>query len=476
MNGLAKKVAGQNKSLSQIVSIRIVAASILALLIQIAICIYENMSDDYYFASWFVKMETGRILAALNKGEDFSHLQGAKGLAHYYGEYAENYGFRVVNSDQQQVFVKNSALLSIFPKPDLKRGGELPDRWLNKKEGGNRFEFSGGRKVVVNGRPYWIEISTWGDPENHRYYALWMDIVEDVLIPVLPTIFLISVFAILGIRFALRPLQLASARADDIKSGEAALFNDLSSMPREAKQFCRAIERLLERNSQLIAKQRFFISRAAHELRTPLAIMILEIGKIKEARARRLEADVARMTATVNRMLTLVGMDSVDRTILRPVNLVAIASEVVQQLAPLAGERAAKVELIEDAEGSVSVCGVPELIREAVINLTENALKHGREGGIVRILCGPGRAITVEDDGPGFGPQPVAPLLEPFARGRTAAEGAGIGLAIVAQVAAVHGADLQIGASWLGGARISLHFPHAMRGGGSREIKEGGRL
>jgi len=115
----------------------------------------------------------------------------------------------------------------------------------------------------------------------------------------------------------LSSLVRAAAQADSITP--LGTFNrfDVSQMPREAASLASAINGLLERVGALVKAKRLFIARAAHELRTPLAIITLELGRIEDPRARQVEQDVRAMSATVDRLLTLARLESAETLVQR---------------------------------------------------------------------------------------------------------------------------------------------------------------
>ncbi len=150
-----------------------------------------------------------------------------------------------------------------------------------------------------------VEVATLGDPASARWRSIAREISEDVLSPMLPLTLLLLAVAAASIRWSLQPLIDAAHKAELITEIDRRERFDLDGMPQEAASFALAINRLLDRIGTLVELQRIFIARAAHELRTPLAIMLLELGKIGDDRARRLEADVASMSEAVSRLLTL---------------------------------------------------------------------------------------------------------------------------------------------------------------------------
>jgi len=146
---------------------------------------------------------------------------------------------------------------------------------------------------------------------------------------------------------------------------------------------------------------------------------------------------------------------------LATLELTALVRECCMDWAPKALER--RMELEFDApENSVSVSGDATLLREAVDNLLDNAVRYGKAGGRIGVTLAaePSPLLRVEDDGPGIPPQEADKVAERFYRIQgTPGEGCGLGLAIVKEIADLHGATLRIGPGVSGrGARIEIVF------------------
>lgn len=102
--------------------------------------------------------------------------------------------------------------------------------------------------------------------------------------------------------------------------------------------------------------------------------------------------------------------------------------------------------------------GDPVAVREALVNLVENAVKHTPAGTAIRVIAGPGRLATVEDGGPGLSPGRTEDLFRPFRKGTGTTGGVGLGLAIVRQAVELHGGSIKVGESSLGGAMFCVQF------------------
>lgn len=234
---------------------------------------------------------------------------------------------------------------------------------------------------------------------------------------------------------------------------------------------------MLERLEGAFAAQRRFVADASHELRTPLATMraSLDVAVAKPdpvpaptlALADRLRTELDQVDRLLDGFLTLARTqhgDLPDRAIV-PIGDLAARS------------LAARAEAITDADLTVyealdrtgtDVRGSRTLLSRMVDNLVDNAIRHNRPGGWVRVAARADAAtvrLTVETDGPVLDPEQVARLAEPFRRlgsDRTgSAGGAGLGLAIVSAIADAHGGALDLRARTEGGLRAEVTLPAA---------------
>src|SRR5262249_49707128 len=150
----------------------------------------------------------------------------------------------------------------------------------------------------------------------------------------------------------------------------------------------------------LMHSYRVFMGSAAHELRTPLAAMLIELEKIDDPRARALEKDVTGMSDSINRLLTLVRLQAAEPPELCEVDVGAVVWDTINSLREWAKAEQHEIEL--HLQGSRCMRGDPVAIQEAVRNLAENAVKHTPAGTPVRVTVEPECTITVEDGGPGL--------------------------------------------------------------------------
>lgn len=443
-------------SLTRVIAIHILQAAVLAVALQTIICFAENFLDEDYFTHWYVKSEVGRLAGSLTVTEHGLHLSHVP--EHYSGTHASSYGFRIWDDKGAYVDTVNLPLVERVSPFGVEHRQHL-NIWHRRIEGdpgAGSFSVVGGFQRMASGAPVWIEVATLGDPAGKRYVGLWHDFVEDVLVPQVPTVLLTALIALFTVSRALRPVARAAALVAKLEPVVETIQLDTKGMPSEIASFADSINRLLDRYATLVSAQDGFIARAAHQLQTPLAIIMLELGKLEGEEARRIEADIAAMSETVNRLLELARLQSGNDVLRGRVALETVVTTLVNQLNPLAEERGSRIRVVMDDPSSFE--GDVISLREAIRNLIFNAIHHTQEGATIVVTCGPGTSVTVDDNGPGLPAGDVSRLFEPFVRGATSASGGGLGLAIVRQVATLHGGRVEAGASPLGGARFRMSF------------------
>jgi signal transduction histidine kinase len=227
-----------------------------------------------------------------------------------------------------------------------------------------------------------------------------------------------------------------------------------------------------DRNRALDATRRF-AADAGHELRTPLTSVqatLSTIARHPEMDARQ-RGELAREALAEQRRLVelLDSLQALARGDAAPLERADVdLAELVDASVGAAAARHPEATLTADAPPEpVAYRGWEPGLRILVDNLVENAARHGRPGGQVRVTLraaenGAGPSIEVDDDGPGIPPRERERVFEPFRRIDGAARaGSGLGLALVAQQARLHDARVTVGDSPLGGARLRVDFPPA---------------
>ena len=274
----------------------------------------------------------------------------------------------------------------------------------------------------------------------------------------------------------LAPLRKITAATDRISDTNLHERLSLDGPRDELRRLAETIDRLLERLETAFDEQRRFVANASHELRTPLAMMrtSLDVAIAKPdgvpAQTRELDADLRldldHADSLLESFLTLARAQNGDRGLgeTRPVALAPLISAAVTDLS----DQIAAQELTVDVRlADVEVTGSATLLRRMIANVVENAVRHNMPGGsigVTLVKLGDAQALLIIDTGgPQLDPQAVAELVKPFKRltqDRTGSQnGHGLGLSIVAAVAAAHDGTLELQARAEGGLRVQITLP-----------------
>ena len=291
---------------------------------------------------------------------------------------------------------------------------------------------------------------------------------ERVVIPLilLLPIMVVAVAAIVS--RGLLPLRDVTAQVQqrDVRS-LAPLGNE--DLPLEIAPLVSELNRLLARLQRAFATQRAFISDAAHELRSPLTALRLQLQLFDrapnefartDARAR-LGAGVERAIHLVEQLLALARSEPAESPAdFQSVDLSAAAAEGIADIHDLALTH--HIDLTLDAPPNVMVWGDGEGLRVLVRNLVDNAVRYTPAYGSVSVSCRSAAAITLEvlDSGPGISAADRERVFDRFYRRAAAQEsGTGLGLAIVKAIADRHGAHVALHDASGGGLRARVSFP-----------------
>ncbi|MRM10020.1 sensor histidine kinase [Enterobacter cloacae subsp. dissolvens] len=273
----------------------------------------------------------------------------------------------------------------------------------------------------------------------------------------------------LSIRIAMRPWNRV---VNEIAARAPEDLSPLNAVPthRELSQMVNAINQFLARVRESTERERVFIADAAHELRTPLAAMRINVEALQayvssdnqQALLAGIIRSNSRAARLVNQLLLMMHSEASVDTAMEPVPLTTLIQERMAVLAPLAAKRNIELEFYALEENWVS--GVRERLMSLIDNVIENAIKYSPEGGRVEVDLFSAEMSTqfsVSDAGPGI---PVAlreRVFDRFFRDPNQVQsGSGLGLAIVKAVAQQHHSSVSLSTAADGGLRVTVDFPN----------------
>ena len=307
---------------------------------------------------------------------------------------------------------------------------------------------------------------------HHSQYAmrrrLWLSDFTKQLVLVL----IAGVVTILGLQRGLSPvLRLRDAVRERGRERLDPLEPDM--VQSELRPLVHALNDHMERVQNQMAAQRRFVSNAAHQLRTPLALISTQASvaaretddRSRDEALAALRSSTRHVTRLASQLLTLSRAEPGSR---RPRNDTIDLAETARQVLQILAEEALRRNIdlgLEADETPVHVEGDGTMLREMMVNLVDNALRYTQAGG--RVTVGIGREgdtalLWVEDNGPGIPEAERAQVFERFYRIMgTEPEGSGLGLAIVREVVDGAGGAVTLGDATGGGLLVKVRLPAA---------------
>jgi signal transduction histidine kinase len=312
---------------------------------------------------------------------------------------------------------------------------------------------------IVGGRTVWVQAAE--DLANSD--VLIDDIVDDFYKHVgwitLPILLSLLVIDIAIFRRALKPLRQASEIAQQIGPARTDIRLPLGEIPSEVRPLVSAINKALDRLDEGFRLQREFTADAAHELRTPLSILRTRVETLDDPGiAKALRLDIESMSRVIGQLLDIAELEAFAIDPAEVADLQAASAEVAGFIAPLALDQGREIALL-GATTPVWVKGNAEMIKRAIRNLAENAIRHAPNDTVVEFVVEENGTVTVQDRGPGISDEERELIFRRFwRRDRNRQGSSGLGLSIVQRIAELHSAAIEVENRVMGGAQFSLHF------------------
>jgi signal transduction histidine kinase len=452
------------RTLQHILVIRVLAVSGLACVALIAFVILSYTLDKTLLRELTLRNEVARIAVALRQHENPAEWSDFK-------DYPNAYGLRIFDhrtTKRRRLIAE--ANVHLLPPPEglgddgadigLRQGfGAIDDP--DGQQMKDRWVFIGHEDVGQ--LSYWIQVVMVGDPGWWWQRVLEHEMRDHVLVPVLFIVPALAGVMLLTTGIALRPLSRVAAqaaalgRAVSVGGTLTPLSED--NLPQEIGSVVAAINAMLRNLERSFRIQSQFTSDAAHELRTPLAVLLLEVSRLPESPIREtIIHDLRMLAAMVNQLLRFAQAEDVMTRERQAVDITAVARRVCEDLGGIAVKTG--IALAFDAPAQpVTLNGNAALIDIAIRNVLDNAIRFSPKGETVVIEIDRHGTVTIDDRGPGIPDQHKDLIFDRLWRhGGGGGSGVGIGLALVRRVTRLHEGDASVEDRPGGGSRFVLTF------------------
>jgi signal transduction histidine kinase len=293
----------------------------------------------------------------------------------------------------------------------------------------------------------------------------------------IPILLILLATDIIIFRRVIAPLLKASEEASNIGPARTDVRLPTEQIPREIMPLVTAVNQALDRLEDGFRVQRQFTADAAHQLRTPLAVLRTRIETLGNGPAKEaLHADVEGMSRIVAQLLEIAELDMLVLDPGEAADLRAVCAEVVGAIAPFALAQHKDIAL-KGSDEPVWIHGNSEMLQRAIFNLAENAIKFTAKDTSVDVEVRDDGSVRVRDCGPGIAEGEQELIFQRFWRAdRRRSDGAGLGLSIVRGVAEDHAATIAVENLPGGGAEFTLKFRLADKKGAAPSplVGEGG--
>jgi len=313
---------------------------------------------------------------------------------------------------------------------------------------------------------FWLHVAESETIRDELAFNIaWQTLLPGIIsLPILVILLLIIIF------IGLRPLkQLANKIAERDPKNLSTIH--LSRVPKEIKPVLDAINHVFNRLHDAIEREKRLTADAAHELRTPLSVVMIHAQNALQASDDReraeslqhLEIGITRISRLLEQLLTLSKVNP-ETIVTQPLNLREVAENVIVEIMPKVSKYQQSIELNCDADSTV-IDGSEFLLEILLRNLIDNACEYTHQGGGIWVSIateGDAVKLIVDDNGPGVPEENRPKLSERFYRqGQTNKQGAGLGLSLVQAIVEFHHGTLVFNGSKAGGLSAQVTLPRS---------------
>ena len=398
-----------------------------------------------------------RVIASyltINKGGSVEINLPAR-LAEAYNSPDSLYRYAVRDANGQFVFDGGT---TVGPLPALSKSQRKLYEYDPDGTGPFRV-FGAALRTIVGNQTFFVQVEQQAHESNHIGQAAINEFITDG-----GWLEILSLFVLLGVSIwivkrAIAPLTRISQLAETIGPSNANIRLPVDNVPLEILPLVRSMNLALDHLEQGLQHQREFNANAAHQLRTPLAVLLANIDTLKDADvADRLRGDVEHMSRIVSQLLLVARLETLSLNLDEEIDLNVAAADIAESFAPL-GLASQKILELSRSDAPIVVRTNAFAVRAALGNVVENAISHTPPGTIVSIRVTNRAAIEVADSGPGIPADQRSLVFERLWKGDRSKNGAGLGLAIVKRIMTALNGSVTVSSAPGGGALFTLIFP-----------------
>jgi signal transduction histidine kinase len=366
------------------------------------------------------------------------------------------------NNGRYAVVDRNETLLAASPEVTGPLAAINPlknrDYFILDPDGSQPY-YGLSMRTFFGDTPVWVQVAFHAG--NIVYDSVLEEFVQDIAWIWIPFVIVLLGVNLIVARIGLAPLRIAAKQAAAIGPAAVSMRLSENGLPRDVYQLVSAVNHGLDRLETAFDAQRRFIADAAHELRTPVAVLKTHLSILSQFEGRaELVEEISSLERLVNQLLDMARLEVLQLEAEDVANLTLVATEVASLLGPTAIDAGRSIEVLAPDE-PVRIRGARDYLFMALRNLVENALRHTKEGTTVSIvvLADP-PSIKVIDHGPGVRQEQREAIFRRFWQGgRDQKGGAGLGLDIAARTVIAHGGAISVDvAPDGGGAAFTMAF------------------
>ncbi|MCJ2874692.1 HAMP domain-containing histidine kinase [Rhizobium pusense] len=364
--------------------------------------------------------------------------------------------------------------VALSDKDELIQGGPVPEAYSNMEKELNDIKISNIREAGMSysyfAVLYLAVVRRASGPAGEfvmvgkgDLFSMTLPVLLFSKIMIFPVLVLISIATTIAIpliiRREFRALSTIAKTAEAIDIDRRGYRLPDNDIPREVQPLVHAVNGALKRLDDGYERHKRFILDAAHELRTPVAILQTRVETLLEGPARsRILADANRIGVLAEQLLDLQRLGG-QKAPLVPLDLVNLCRSVVADMAPLAISQGYELSFEPEEEPILALADDPSL-RRALMNIVQNAIEHGGNRGTITMTVAANRVIEIADEGNGIPEKERELVFDAFHRLQPRDRGTGLGLNLVQEIVRYHGGDITIGDSSSGGACFRITLPY----------------